>query len=77
MSTADEIRAERRVTRTTFHLIEAGEATPQQLDIDSAVFELDRALAHVPSTTAHYAVEDLRLAIRRYRSAPPIKTADA
>lgn len=77
MSTADEIRAERRVTVTTQGLIVSGKATPQQLDIDNAMFELEKALAHVPSTTMHYVVEDLRRAIKSYNSAPPIKTADA
>lgn len=77
MSTADEIRAERRVRVTNRDLMISGEATPQQLDIDSAVFELERALSHVPSTTAHYAVEGLRRAAREYYNAPPIKTTDA
>lgn len=77
MSTADEIRAERALRLTTHELIESSKATPQQVAIDDAVFELEKALAAVPRTTAHYAVEGLRVAIQRYRHAPPIKTSDA
>lgn len=77
MSTADEIRAERRPTITTQDLIISGEATLQQIDIDSAIYDLSQTLElFVPSSTMHYVVEDLRRAIKSYNSAPPIKTKD-
>lgn len=54
-----------------------GVMSQQELDIELAVAELSSVIELVvPSTTAHYAVEDLRIAIRRYYNAPRIPTRD-
>jgi len=57
--------------------ITSGKATDQQLDIELAIHDLNFVLEqYVPSTTMHYAVEELRTAIRRYYTSPVIRTKD-
>jgi hypothetical protein len=54
-----------------------GTMTDQQMEIEAAVDELRILLSeYVPTTTSHYAVEDLRLAIKRYYNSPVIRTKD-
>lgn len=76
-TTGDEIRVERKPRETNTELMASGKASPDQLTINDAVWQLEKALALVPTTTMHYAVEDFRRAIRSYRNAPSIKTKDA
>ena len=65
--------AEQRATS----LNQGPKLTPQQQELDNAVRQLDRVLGSVvPTSTAHYAIEGLRAAVRAFDTAPPVTTYD-
>lgn len=55
----------------------SGEATDQQMELETAIADLSHLLTTtIPSNVAHYAVAELKSAIRRYYDAPIIRTKD-